>query len=67
MAVDKTPRERLEDQVASLKSQRDPFEADWEEIGRLCSPARVDIGGKFGSKAKRRANTKSQDLSLIHI
>lgn len=64
MAKTKTERELLEDQVQTLKSQREPYESDYEEIGRLCVPYRVELKNKSGSrKNNRRSNTTSQDTA----
>jgi hypothetical protein len=60
----KTTRELLEAEITSLKEVRKPFEQDWEEIGRLCSPARVDIKQNAmaaNARVRRRSNTTSQD------
>jgi hypothetical protein len=58
-------RELLEDEITSLKSVREPFEQDWEEIGRLCSPSRVEVRTKNGTnvnaRVRRRSNTTLQD------
>lgn len=63
MAATKTPRELLEDEITSLKEVRKPFEADWEEIGRLCSPARVEVKGQqsVNARVRRRSNTTLSD------
>jgi len=64
MATPKTTRELLEGELTSLKEVRKPFEQDWEEIGRLCSPARVEITARPGAnsgRVRRRANTATQD------
>lgn len=64
MAAVKTKRELLEDEITSLKEVRKPFEPDWEEIGRLCSPARVEVKGQATSvnaRVRRRSNTTLQD------
>ena len=62
----KTTRELLEAEIESLKEVRKPFEGDWSEIGRLCSPARVDIGGQTSvSSSKRRSNTALQDTGGV--
>lgn len=62
MAVTPTQRERLEHKLAGMKADRQPFEADWEEIGRLCLPNRVEINrGNQHNKGKRRANTTTHD------
>lgn len=61
----KTLREKCEVRLQEMKSVRRPYEQDWDEISRLCLPARTEI---MGSKAygfetgssnnrKRRANT----------
>jgi hypothetical protein len=61
----KTKRELLEDEITSLKEVRKPFEPDWEEIGRLCSPNRVDVGSKTqntaNARVRRRSNTTLAD------
>lgn len=57
-----TTRERLEKHIDSMKSDRQPFEQDWQEIGRLALPNRVDIASTSRSNfSKRRANTTTHD------
>lgn len=62
----KTTRELLQDELTSLQEVRKSYEPDWEEIGRLCSPNRVEVSSKQGinpniTRGRRRANTTSQD------
>lgn len=62
----KTTRELLEDELATLKIQREPYEPDWDEIGRLCSPNRVEVKtSRTTMKTKRRANTATQDAAAV--
>lgn len=62
MAVVKTLRERLEDQITGMRSERQPYEADWEEIARLALPNKVELRGQHNNQTnKRRANTTSHD------
>ena len=63
MAFEKTTRELLEDRITGLQAERQPFEQDWEEIGRLCSPYRVNIKAVANTTRTRRSNTTSQDTS----
>jgi hypothetical protein len=69
MAVRKTTRERLEDTIENMRAERNGFEQDWQEIGRLCLPNKVDVvgGGAGGfnssNRSRRRANTKSHDTA----
>jgi hypothetical protein len=60
---DKTTRELLEVELTGLQEVRKPFELDWDEIGRLCSPYRVEISNKPSpaARTRRRSNTTSQD------
>jgi hypothetical protein len=46
-----------------MRADRRPFEQDWEEIGRLALPNRVDIQKPGYNRAKRRANTATHDSS----
>ena len=57
MALPLTTRERLEKVVDGMRADRRPFENDWDEIGRLALPNRVDIVKPGYNRAKRRANT----------
>lgn len=75
MAV--TIREEMERDLAGMVATRAPFEQDWEEIGRLTLPSRLDfigakttsvgmngqitLGGASASQMRRRANTKVAD------
>lgn len=52
----KTKRELLECTVDSLKAEREPYEADWEEISRLASPRQIEI--TRASKSSRRASNR---------
>ena len=65
MAVEKTTREKLEQHIDGMRSDRQPFEADWAEIARLALPNKVDLLGPSrsgtSSKDRRRANTASHD------
>ena len=61
MAVPLTTREKLEKVVDSVRGERRGFELDWEEIGRLCLPNRVDIVKPGYNRSKRRANTTTHD------
>jgi hypothetical protein len=57
MAIEKTERERLEDRISSMKAERQEFEHDWEDIGRLCSPNRTDIRASqtpYSGRRRRR-------------
>lgn len=66
MAIAETTRERLDRVVTGMRTERGEFEQDWQEIGRLCLPNRVDIlNGTSNSNrsSKRRANTKSHDTA----
>lgn len=62
MAVERTLREELDCQASALIDERKPYEQDWDEIGRLCLPYRVNIQGKNGNN-KRRANVVSHDTA----
>lgn len=62
MAAEKTLRERLELRLASMKSGRQPYEPDWEEIARLALPSRSEYLGN-AKPAKRRSNTSSHDTA----
>jgi hypothetical protein len=60
--MEKTKREKLEGVVGGLKADRQPFEPDWEEIGRLSLPRVVDVGGNNQQQRKKRAaNQKLAD------
>jgi hypothetical protein len=63
--VERTTRERLETQLEGMKEERQPFEPDWLEIGRLCLPNRVDIVrvNDNANRSKRKANVASHDTS----
>jgi hypothetical protein len=66
MAIEKTERERLEDRISSMKAERQEFEHDWEDIGRLCSPNRTDIRASqtpYSGRRRRRSNTVLQDTA----
>lgn len=64
MPVAPTTREKLEKQIGGMTSEREPFEQDWSEIGRLCLPNRVDIKSATNtSKSRRRANVASHDTA----
>jgi hypothetical protein len=64
MAEVKTTREKLERHIDGMKANRQPFEADWLEIGRLALPNRVDISSPTNAvTSKRRANTASHDTA----
>jgi len=63
-----TRRELCERRLAGMRAARSPYEADWEEISRLCLPARSELLGTTGmsmygtgvpvaGNRKRRANT----------
>jgi hypothetical protein len=58
-----TKRERLEKRFQSAKSVRDPYDKDYEEIERLCLPARSRF--MAGTTLKRRANMAKQDTAGI--
>jgi len=59
----KTKREECEQRLTGMQATRKPFEADWDEIGRLCLPTRSDVltmaanGVVRQQNRKRRANT----------
>lgn len=55
-----TVRERFEKRFESAKKVREPYEQDWEEIERLCLPARSSY---LGTVYKRRSNTAKQDTA----
>jgi hypothetical protein len=57
-----TTRERLEARLASMKELRKPFEADWQEIERLCLPTKSQILSP-NATLKRRANMAKQDTA----
>lgn len=61
--VGTTRRERYEKRFQSAKLVRDPYDADFAEIERLCLPGR----SRFSSpgKLKRRANTAKQDTAGV--
>lgn len=59
----KTVRTELERSVTAMRAVRQPYEADWAEIGRLSSPNKVDIGAKAAGGNRRRANTTSFDTA----
>jgi hypothetical protein len=66
MPVTKTTREKLEDTITGMKAERQPFEGDWEEIGRLCLPNRVDVRSSRNTgntSRSRRANTATHDTA----
>lgn len=64
-----TRRELCERRLAGMQATRGPYEQDWDEIARLCLPARSDImsngtaygfsipGVSTGTTRRRRANT----------
>lgn len=58
-----TKRERLEKRFQSAKLVRDPYDKDYEEIERLCLPARSRFMST--SALKRMANTSKQDTAGI--
>lgn len=60
-----TKRERLEKRFASAKAVRDPYDKDYEEIERLCLPARSRFNPSISSPLKRRANLAKQDTAGI--
>lgn len=49
--AEKTRRELCEIRLAGMKGARSPYEGDWDEIARLCLPARSDVIGNsaFGT------------------
>ena len=60
--AEKTLREKCEARFTGMTAVRKPYEADWEEIARLCLPTRNDHlssdgKGAIGRRSKRRANT----------
>lgn len=65
--AEKTRRELCERRLAGMRSQRSPFEQDWEEISRLALPARSEVLGvsayssaqipTVSTNRKRRSNT----------
>ena len=59
----KTTREKLEGTIEGMRSRRRPFENDWEEIGRLALPNRIDIVKPGYNRGKRQANTATHDSS----
>ena len=61
MAAVKTTREQLEVTIEGMRADRRPFEPDWEEIGRLALPNRVDIVKPGFNRRMRRANTATHD------
>lgn len=61
MAAPKTLREQLEGQISGMEAERRPYELDWDEIGRLCLPYRVNIRGN--GQNKRMANVVSHDTA----
>jgi hypothetical protein len=66
MAVAKSTREKLEDTITGMQAERRPFEGDWEEIGRLCLPNRVDVRSSrstANTSRSRRANTATHDTA----
>jgi hypothetical protein len=58
-----TRRERLEKRFQSAKAVRDPYDKDYEEIERLCLPARSRF--MSSSALKRMSNTAKQDTAGI--
>jgi hypothetical protein len=56
-----TTREQLEKVVDGMRAERQPFEPDWDEIGRLALPNRVSIERPGYNRGKRRANTATHD------
>lgn len=64
MKSDWTIRERCEHRLASMKMLRQPYEADFKEIARLCLPSRSEFtAGSGASRLSRRANTSKQDTA----
>jgi hypothetical protein len=63
LAVELTTREKLDMVVDGMRGDRAPYEQDWDEIGRLALPNRVDIVKPGYNRAKRRANTATHDSS----
>ena len=63
--AEKTRRELCEIRLTGMMAVRKPYEQDWDEISRLCLPARSDVignnaygmGGMSVTNRKRRANT----------
>lgn len=67
--VEPTRREMCERRLAGMRLVRSPYEADWDEISRLCLPARSELlgsnanaltgagSGIVSSNRRRRANT----------
>ena len=54
-----TLKERCNRRLASLKKQRQPFEADWQEIAGYCAPARsrfLATNANKGRRSNRRLN-----------
>ena len=58
-----TRRERMEKRFQSAKMVRDPYDADYAEIERLCLPARSRF--MSSGQLKRMANTSKQDTAGI--
>ena len=59
--AEKTTREKCERRLGGMKGARSPYEQDWQEISRLCLPARNEVLSMTGLGAmptnrKRRAN-----------
>jgi len=61
--ADKTTREKAEIRLAGMKAERQPYEADWQEIFRLALPARGAFLGDTNSTSnkRRKANLVSRD------
>ena len=66
--VEPTRRELCERRLAGMRPARSPYEGDWDEIARLCQPARPDLlsvgtgsgegmGVPIAANRRRRANT----------
>lgn len=68
MAINQTltTREYLEKVITGMTADRQPFENDWEEIGRLCLPNRVNVASSRSTgntNRSRRANTTTHDTA----
>lgn len=63
MVDTKTTREKCEQRLASMKSVRQPYEGDWQEIFQLTLPARgmVSMSNVKSANTARRANMTSRD------
>jgi hypothetical protein len=61
MAFTKTTREKLEGQITGLKADRQPYEADWDEISRLTSARATSISKTPGRN--RRASNRAMHAS----